>query len=132
MRVLVVQNFHDEGLGQLGRALAEAGAEVDARRPYDGEHLPASADGHDALVVLGGGQNALDDVGSPYFPSLLALMRDFQESGRSVLGICLGSQLLALCMRQHGKELSAACIKALEDAGEVTPEEKVELKRMDE
>ncbi len=39
----------------------------------------------------------------------------------------LGSQLLALCMRKHGKELSPQCIKALEDAGEVTPEEKAEL-----
>jgi hypothetical protein len=44
----------------------------------------------------------------------------------------LGSQLLALCMRQHGKELSPECIKALEDAGEVTPEEKAELKKIGE
>jgi len=44
----------------------------------------------------------------------------------------LGSQLLAICMRQHGKELSAECIKALEDAGEVTPEEETELKKIDE
>jgi hypothetical protein len=44
----------------------------------------------------------------------------------------LGSQLLAMCMRQHGKELSAECIKALEDAGEVTPEEETELKEIDE
>lgn len=42
----------------------------------------------------------------------------------------LGSQLLALCMKQHGKELSADCIKALEDAGEVTPEEKADLEKM--
>jgi hypothetical protein len=41
----------------------------------------------------------------------------------------LGSQLLALCMRQHGKELSPQCIKALEDAGEVTPQEEAELKK---
>jgi hypothetical protein len=44
----------------------------------------------------------------------------------------LGSQLLALCMRQHGKELSPQCIKALEDAGEVTPEEEAELKKRGE
>jgi hypothetical protein len=44
----------------------------------------------------------------------------------------LGSQLLALCMKQHGKELSPECIKALEDAGEVTPEEKAELKQRGE
>jgi hypothetical protein len=43
-----------------------------------------------------------------------------------------GSQLVAICMRQHGKELSAECIKALEDAGEVTPEEETELKKIDE
>ncbi len=44
----------------------------------------------------------------------------------------IGSQLLALCMRQHGKELSAQCIKALEDAGEVTPQEEAELKKRGE
>ena len=44
----------------------------------------------------------------------------------------LGSQLLALCMKDHGKELSPQCIKALEDAGEVTPEEKADLKKIGE
>ena len=44
----------------------------------------------------------------------------------------LGSQLLALCMKDHGKELSPECIKALEDAGEVTPQEKADLKKIGE
>jgi hypothetical protein len=44
----------------------------------------------------------------------------------------LGSQLLALCMKQHGKELSPECIKALEDAGEVTPDEEAQLKKRGE
>jgi len=35
-------------------------------------------------------------------------------------------------MKQHGKELSDDCIKALEAAGEVTPDEKAELKKIDE
>jgi len=39
----------------------------------------------------------------------------------------LGSQLLTLCMRQHGKELSGDCIKALEAAGELTPAEEAEV-----
>ena len=95
MRVLVVQNFAEEGLGQLATALAEANAVVDFCRAHRGDALPPDASQHDAIVVLGGGQNALDDAGSPYFPQLLALMRDFGDSDRSVLGICLGSQLLA-------------------------------------
>ena len=95
MRVLVVQNFDNTGLGQVGAALQEAGAEPDIRNAHHGDPLPETAAGHDALVVLGGGQNALDDEAYPYIPPLLELMRDFGESGRAVLGICLGSQLLA-------------------------------------
>lgn len=95
MRVLVVQNFDGTGLGQVATALAEAGAQIDLRRAHLGEALPADAAGHDALVVLGGGQNARDDEAHPYLPGLVALMRDFAEADRAVLGICLGSQLLA-------------------------------------
>jgi hypothetical protein len=40
----------------------------------------------------------------------------------------IGSELLTLCMRKHGKELSKECIKALEDAGELTPSEEAEAK----
>lgn len=95
MRVLVVQNYDNTGLGQIGAALAEAGAEIDERRPYRGEALPQDASGHDAMVMLGGGQNALADDEYPYFPALLELTRDFAARDRAVLGICLGGQLIA-------------------------------------
>jgi GMP synthase-like glutamine amidotransferase len=95
MRVLVVQNYDNTGLGQVGAALAEASVEIDLRRPYLGESLPADASAHDAMVVLGGAQNALADDDYPYFPHLLDLTRDFAARDRAVLGICLGSQLIA-------------------------------------
>jgi GMP synthase-like glutamine amidotransferase len=95
MRVLVVQNFDDTLLGQVGVALEEAGAEIDVRTAHRGGLLPQTAEEHDALVVLGGGQNALDDANYPYIPALLELMRSYVEAEKSVLGICLGSQLLA-------------------------------------
>ena len=31
MRVLIVQNYQNTGLGQVGKALSEAGAEIDLR-----------------------------------------------------------------------------------------------------
>ena len=47
------------------------------------------------MVVLGGAQNALDDEKYSYFPALLELVRDFIDADKSVLGICLGGQLVA-------------------------------------
>jgi GMP synthase-like glutamine amidotransferase len=94
-RALIVHNFEKTGLGNVGTALAEAGVEADTVMAHLGEALPQRADGHDALVVLGGGQNALDDAGYPYFPALLDLIRDFERQDRAILGICLGSQLMA-------------------------------------
>jgi GMP synthase-like glutamine amidotransferase len=101
MHVLVIQNLDDTGPGQVGAALEEAGAAIDTRHAHRGDALPETADGYDALVVLGGAQNALDDENSGYFPALLELMRDFTGADKSVLGICLGSQLLA---RAHGAD----------------------------
>ncbi|WP_438750894.1 type 1 glutamine amidotransferase [Pararhizobium sp. O133] len=99
MRVLVVENMIHSDLGQVGVALDEAGAEIDLRRPFNGDALPANPSGHDALVVLGGEQSALDDHIHPYLPDLARLMHAFTQADKSVLGICLGSQLLA---RAHG------------------------------
>jgi GMP synthase-like glutamine amidotransferase len=70
MRVLIVQNLDGTEPGQVGTALAEAGAEIDLRKPYRGDPLPENAAGHDALVVLGGAQSALDDDDYPYMPLL--------------------------------------------------------------
>jgi GMP synthase-like glutamine amidotransferase len=95
MRVLVVQNFDGTGLGQVGAALDEIGAEIDLRKVHLGDGLPPNASGHDAAVILGGGQNALSDEAFPYIPVLLELARDFEGKDKAVLGICLGGQLLA-------------------------------------
>lgn len=95
MRVLVVENFDNTYLGQLSAALAEPAASVALVRAHRGEALPQGSRGFDGLVVLGGGQNALDDAGSPWFPALLDLIRDFSERDRAVLGVCLGAQLIA-------------------------------------
>jgi GMP synthase-like glutamine amidotransferase len=95
MNVLIVQNYDSTGLGLVCQALNEAGAVRDYRKPYVGEELPKDASEHDAIVVLGGGQSAVDDHLHPYLPHLAGLMREFADSGKAALGICLGSQILA-------------------------------------
>lgn len=95
MRVLVVHNYDNTDLGLIARALDEASAEVTRVDAHLGEALPDRPDAYDGLVVLGGGQNALADDDHPYLPDLAALMRAFAMTGRAVLGVCLGSQVLA-------------------------------------
>ena len=101
MQVLVVQNYSDSGLGQIEPILIEAGYGIDIRHAYNGDTLPADDSQHNALIVLGGEQNALADSDYPYFPDLLNLIRAFGDKDKAVLGICLGSQLIA---RAYGGE----------------------------
>lgn len=94
MRVAVVENMDNSPMGQVGRALAEAGAEIVIFRPWRDGVLP-DLRAADAMVVLGGEQSALDDAAHPYLPALARTMRRWAEADRAVLGICLGSQILA-------------------------------------
>ena len=95
MRVAIVENTRITHHGQVGVALHEAGALVEIFRPWADGCLPDVADGHDAIVVFGGEQSALDDATHPYLPALARCMAGFSAADRAVLGICLGSQVLA-------------------------------------
>lgn len=99
MRILIVENLRGTSLGQVEVALAEAGAQQVWIRPWNGEALPPDSDGFHGMVVLGGEQSAIDDELHPYLPELARLMKRFGDDDKAVLGICLGSQLLA---RAHG------------------------------
>jgi GMP synthase (glutamine-hydrolysing) len=95
MRVLVIENYTATPAGAVGRVLAEKGVALDRRQAFAGEPLPQDSSSHDGLIVLGGGQNALDDANYPFMPQVVDLIRDFGATDRPVLGICLGSQLIA-------------------------------------
>ena len=95
MRIAIVENTRVTHHGQVGVALHEAGALIDIYRPYQGQPLPLGTSGHDGLVVFGGEQSALDDALHPYLPGLARLMAAFSVADKAVLGICLGSQVLA-------------------------------------
>lgn len=99
MRILIVENLRNTAIGQVGDALDEAGAEQVWTRPWSGEPLPSGSEGFHGMVVLGGEQSAVDDDLHPYLPELARLMKRFGYEDKAVLGICLGSQLLA---RAHG------------------------------
>jgi GMP synthase-like glutamine amidotransferase len=95
MKILIIQN---DSLGQPGivaERIEARGGKAEIREPHEGDPLPETPKGYDGMVVLGGTQHANDDDKWPAFPAILESMRDFHREGRGLLGICLGSQLMA-------------------------------------
>lgn len=60
------------------------------------EHdVPESPDGFDALVVLGGVMGVYEADRYPFIEKSKRLVRQFHDAGKPVMGVCLGSQIVA-------------------------------------
>jgi GMP synthase (glutamine-hydrolysing) len=94
-RVLVVQHEQFEGPGTLAQALS--GCELRIVRTYAGEAVPGALDA-EGLVVLGGGMGVYEADRYPHLRDEMRLLGDSVRAARPVLGICLGSQLLAAAL----------------------------------
>jgi GMP synthase (glutamine-hydrolysing) len=95
MQVLVVEQHDQSSVGVVGDTLRELGVGLRTIWGARGDALPRSHRDYDGIVVLGGTMTALDDKARPYFPALTRLIREFAAADKPVLGICLGSQLVA-------------------------------------
>lgn len=94
--LLVVVPSETDPPARLGQWLAEAGLTLDERHLGLGEALPATLEGHDGLLVLGGPQSATDDDStSPELAGVRDLLRQAIATDHPTLAVCLGAQLLA-------------------------------------
>ena len=90
--------------GLIGGAILDKGGFYDtivpmagfaSRSPRDYPGLPDSPAGYDGLVILGGPMSASDEAEHPWLTDLAALATAFEASGKAVLGVCLGAQIMA-------------------------------------
>ena len=93
--VLVIRHAGVEGPGRIAGALEKAGlshrmVRVDRREP-----VPDTLGDTPALVVMGGPMGVYQADRYPHLNQEVRLIQLALEQGRPVLGICLGSQLLA-------------------------------------
>jgi GMP synthase-like glutamine amidotransferase len=94
MRVHVFQHVSFEGLGSMGPWLESRGARVTHTRFFEDPTLPPVGD-LDWLIVMGGPMSANDDERLPWLVSERALIAEAVGRGKTVLGVCLGAQLIA-------------------------------------
>ena len=88
--VLVIQNTEIEGIGVLGDLIKKDGFVIKTIHAKI-QDIPNSKP--DIIIILGSPASANDDL--PYLKKELKVIRDAVKKDIPVLGICLGSQLIA-------------------------------------
>jgi GMP synthase-like glutamine amidotransferase len=118
--VLVLQHAAPEGPAAIGDALRRRGVGTKILRIDQGAVVPESMDGAAGLVVMGGPMSAYDQV--PQIRAELKLIERVLEEGLPILGVCLGSQLLAAALGARvypsdRKEIGWHEVRLRKDAG---------------
>jgi GMP synthase-like glutamine amidotransferase len=88
--ILVIQNTKNEGIAMLGSLLEQDGFDITTILAKK-EKIPQSS--HKAIIILGAPESANDDL--HYLKEELTLIQESVKKNTPVLGICLGSQLIA-------------------------------------
>lgn len=93
----MVQHDDDTDAALIGDAARRAGATLETcvvtRQP-----LPSSPKEFDAIVVLGSADSVNDPAIAPWFVPEIAFLRQADQAGVPVLGICFGAQALAVAL----------------------------------
>jgi GMP synthase-like glutamine amidotransferase len=117
MRVHVLQHLPFEDLGNIAPNLKTLGAEVTYTHFFENPQLP-TLDGIDLLIVMGGSMSVNDEEQFSWIKPEKHFIRDAISRDISVLGVCLGAQLIASALgarvyRNHHKEIGWFPIRSM-------------------
>jgi len=104
-----LQHAPFEGLGSIAPWLEAAGYEITNTRLFESAKFP-DLKKIDLLVVMGGPMSVNDEDNFPWLVSEKQFILEAINSGKPVLGVCLGAQLIASAIgarvyRNHAKEI---------------------------
>lgn len=95
LRVLVIEHEAGADPALVGERLELAQAQVTVAGPDRGVPVPATLEGFDALIVLGGAPGPTEDDKAPWLPAVRHLLSEALDTEVPTLGVCLGAQMLA-------------------------------------
>lgn len=121
-KVWVLQHIHCETLGIIADALESAGVSAQYIRSFEGEAIPKETRDAAGLIVMGGPMGVYDHPRYPFLKDEMRLIARALQEEKPVLGVCLGSQLLAAALgaavtRGKRKEIGWHPVTLLESAG---------------
>ncbi len=96
--VCAIQHVPCETLGLIAGALKRQGLAVKLVRPFRGERIPRSLRACAGLVVMGGPMGVYEQDRHPFLAGEIRLLQQAVREAKPVLGVCLGSQLLAAAL----------------------------------
>ncbi len=91
--VTCFQHIDCEGPGTLEEFLRSKGIKLQILKPFKGDAIPEQLG--EGLVILGGPMGVYEESRYPWMSEELNAIRACLRTGRPILGICLGSQMLA-------------------------------------
>ncbi len=94
MRLHWLQHVPFEGLGIIEKWAIKKKTDISLTRLYDGEPLPGQEQ-FDWLVVMGGPMGVGDEKQFPWLTREKKFIENAIKEGKTVIGICLGAQIIA-------------------------------------
>jgi len=118
--IIVLEHAEPETSGLIGDVLLERGVELTRVLADRGQPIPVSMEDHAGLLVMGGPMGVYEADRYPHLREEIRLIRQAVEASKPVLGICLGSQLVAAALgadvRPHRKEIGWHEVTLTEEA----------------
>jgi len=99
IRIHCLQHVAFEGPGCISQWAGQKDHTLHMTHLYNGDALPQVSD-IDFLIVTGGPMNVDDEHLHSFLKAEKAFIRSCIDAGKTVLGICLGSQLIARALEQ--------------------------------
>jgi GMP synthase (glutamine-hydrolysing) len=108
--VTLLQHIHCETPGIISDCLQSAGIDMRFVRTFERNPIPSNLDTQAGLIVMGGPMSVYDHDQFPFLLEEQRLIEEALKDDKPVLGVCLGSQLLAATL---GAEVKSGAQKEI-------------------